>query len=40
MDHYAFPYLVIPQAVGIAAATLLNFATSRMITFRDEEGAV
>ena len=34
IDHFAFPLLVIPQAVGIGAATLLNFVTSRFVTFR------
>ena len=32
--QFQFPFLVIPQAAGILAATALNFLTSRLITFR------
>jgi len=34
IDHYTFSLLVIPQAAGIAAATIFNFAASRLVTFR------
>ena len=34
IEQVTFSLLVIPQAIGIAAATLLNFATSRLVTFR------
>ena len=34
MNRFSFPLLVIPQAVGILAATALNFLTSRLVTFR------
>ena len=34
ISRFSFPILVIPQAIGILAATALNFVTSRMITFR------
>ncbi len=34
--NFEFPYYVIPQAAGIMAATLLNYATSRLITFKDD----
>jgi putative flippase GtrA len=32
--NYEFRYYVIPQAAGIVAATIFNFASSRLITFR------
>ena len=31
---YHFPLLVIPQAIGILGGTLVNFAASRLVTFR------
>ena len=31
---FEFPLMVIPQAAGIAVATIFNFLTSRLITFR------
>ena len=34
ISRFEFPMLVIPQAVGILAATALNFLTSRLVTFR------
>ena len=34
ISHYEFPLLVIPQAIGIAVATSLNYTTSRLVTFR------
>lgn len=34
ISSFDFPVLVIPQAVGILAATALNFLTSRLIAFR------
>ena len=34
IQNYTFSLLVIPQAVGIGAATLFNFAASRLVTFR------
>ncbi len=34
IQNYTFPLLVIPQAVGIGAATLFNFGASRLVTFR------
>jgi putative flippase GtrA len=34
---FEFPYYVIPQSVGIAAATLINYGTSRVITFKADE---
>ena len=34
MNRFSFPVLVIPQAIGILAATALNFLTSRLVTFR------
>jgi putative flippase GtrA len=32
--NYEFAYYVIPQAVGIVAATIFNFVSSRLVTFR------
>jgi dolichol-phosphate mannosyltransferase len=34
VSHLSFPILVIPQALGILAATVLNYVTSRLVTFR------
>jgi dolichol-phosphate mannosyltransferase len=34
ISHFQFSLLVIPQAVGILAATALNFVASRLVTFR------
>jgi putative flippase GtrA len=34
LTTFDFPLKVIPQAVGIAAATGVNFVTSRLVTFR------
>lgn len=34
ISNYEFAYYVIPQAAGIVAATLFNFASSRLVTFR------
>ena len=34
IQNYTFPLLVIPQAVGIGAATFFNFGASRLVTFR------
>ena len=34
ISQFDFPVLVIPQAIGILAATALNFLTSRLVTFR------
>ena len=34
ISRFDFPVLVIPQAMGILAATALNFLTSRLVTFR------
>jgi putative flippase GtrA len=34
INRFDFPFFVIPQAIGILAATALNFLTSRLVTFR------
>jgi putative flippase GtrA len=34
INQFDFPLLVIPQAIGILAATALNFLSSRLVTFR------
>jgi putative flippase GtrA len=34
ISHYEFAYYVVPQAMGIVAATVFNFASSRLVTFR------
>ena len=34
VTRFVFPLLVIPQAVGILAATALNFLSSRFLVFR------
>ena len=34
ISRFSFPILVIPQAIGILAATAVNFVTSPMLTFR------
>ena len=34
LSRFEFPFLVILQAVGILAATALNYLTSRFVTFR------
>lgn len=34
ISNYEFPYYVIPQAAGVVAATVFNFASSRLVTFR------
>jgi putative flippase GtrA len=36
LTNFEFPYYVIPQSVGIMSATLLNFLTSRLITFKEK----
>jgi putative flippase GtrA len=37
LRNFEFPYYVIPQSAGIVAATLLNYATSRLITFKADD---
>ena len=34
IDRYTFPVLVLPQAIGILAGTIVNFLASRWVTFR------